>query len=141
MTSKQVMNSMDDYFEAQAQADKERNQALNKVVKEVCANVEFYTEGEDHVMKINFTATDGTYIRAISQKNEYCGRYMNLLADIWECEAKPADLRKIPAENIKKVYFYEAVRGENKSRFQEFRKPNAIEIAQYNSSLNTQKEA
>lgn len=139
MTSKQVMESMDNYFNTQAQADKERNQFLNKVVKEVCANVEFYTEGEDHVMKVTFTATDGTRIRQIKQTNEYCGRYMNLLADIWKCEPTVTDLKSVPNDNIAKVFFYKVTRGDYE--FQEFRKANAIEVAQYNSSLNTEKEA
>ena len=141
MTSTQAMEVMDDYFDSVAEADKKRNELLDKVVKEVCINIETYTEnaGEDHVMKMSFTATDGTYIRSITQKNEYAGRYINKLAEIWGCEPKMSVLKQATSEQIKKVLFYKYTRGEYE--FQDFRKPNAIEIAQYNSSLHTPKEA
>lgn len=159
MTAATVRNNQAQRFFQYAQNYRNQNEPIEGVY-EVCANISFYTDDKGDHMKIEFTSKDKTHIPPIVNTDAYIGRGMDAIAKIWniaypkcdnegtpeegEVERFQHDLETLPSESIKHVKFSKFVGTSSATgepfAMQNFRKANAIEIAQYNTSRNT-KEA
>jgi hypothetical protein len=90
-----------------------------------------------------FTDKDGAIINAGRKDGQYAYNMLTNLVEVYniDIEVTPENvptIRKQVADNIAQVYFYERKR--DGYSFQEFRKPNAVEKAQYASRLITESE-